>query len=114
MGNDKSDVLHGSLALMVLRTLDALGPTHGWGLARRIEQVAADAFSLNQGTLYPALLRMEQLGWISARWGISENNRRAKFYAITRRGKKQLNAEAQKWERLYGVIERFLTPGDLR
>lgn len=114
MSDDKSDVLHGSLTLMVLRTLAALGPMHGWGLARRIEQVSNEAFSLNQGTLYPALLRMEQLGWISTRWGVSENNRRAKFYSITRRGKKQLDAEARKWERLSGVIEKFLRPGEIR
>src|SRR3984885_5837361 len=98
MANEKSDVLHGSLALMVLRTLDTLGPQHGWGIARRIEQISGDAFELNQGTLYPALLRMQQMGWITSKWGASENNRRARFYAITPAGKKQLAAEAKSWE----------------
>lgn len=110
MASEKSDVLHGSLALMVLRTLDTLGPLHGWGIARRIEQVSGDALALNQGTLYPALLRMEQMGWIASKWGVSENNRRAKFYAITRAGKKQLAAEAENWERLSGILGRFLKP----
>src|SRR6202162_551619 len=106
----KTDVLHGSLAFMVLRTLDTLGPQHGWGIARRIEQISEDALSLNQGTLYPALLRLEQMGWIASKWGASENNRRARFYAITRAGKKQLAAEAQNWERISGIIARFMKP----
>ncbi len=110
MANDKTDVLHGSLALMVLRTLDALGPQHGWGIARRIEQTSGDLLELNQGTLYPALLRMEQMGWISSKWGSSDNNRRAKFYSITRAGKKQLSAEAENWERMSDIIARFLKP----
>jgi PadR family transcriptional regulator, regulatory protein PadR len=110
MAEDKTDVLHGSLALMVLRTLDTLGPQHGWGIARRIEQVSGDALELNQGTLYPALLRLEQMGWIAAKWGTSENNRRAKFYAITRAGRKQLAAESENWERMSGIISRFLKP----
>jgi PadR family transcriptional regulator PadR len=110
MGEDKTDVLHGSLALMVLRTLDTLGPQHGWGIARRIEQMSGDALELNQGTLYPALLRLEQMGWITAKWGASENNRRAKFYAITRAGRKQLAAESENWERMSGIIARFLKP----
>jgi len=110
MGEDKTDVLHGSLALMVLRTLDTLGPQHGWGIARRIEQVSGEALELNQGTLYPALLRLEQTGWITAKWGTSENNRRAKFYAITRAGRKQLAAESENWERMSGIIARFLKP----
>jgi transcriptional regulator len=110
MVNDKSDVLHGSLALMVLRTLDTLGPQHGWGIARRIEQISGDALELNQGTLYPALLRLEQMGWITSKWGASENNRRAKFYVITRSGKKQLATEAQNWERISAILERFLKP----
>ena len=97
---------------MVLRTLETLGPMHGWGIARRIEQMSDKALELNQGTLYPALLRMEQMGWISSKWGISENNRRAKFYAITRGGKKQLEAEAHNWERMSGIIARFLKPGE--
>jgi transcriptional regulator len=110
MPDDKTDVLHGSLALMVLRTLDTLGPQHGWGIARRIEQISGNALELNQGSLYPALLRLEQMGWITSKWGASENNRRAKFYAITRAGKKQLAAEAENWERLAEIIARFLRP----
>lgn len=106
----KSDVLHGSLALMVLQTLNTMGPMHGWGVARRIEQVSRETLELNQGTLYPALLRMEQLGWISTKWGRSENNRRAKFYSITRRGRKQLATEVQKWTHMASIIERFLEP----
>jgi len=108
--NENQDVLHGSLVLMVLRTLDALGPQHGWGIARRIEQMSGDVLALNQGTLYPALLRMEQSGWIRSEWGVSENNRRAKFYAITRAGKKQLASETENWERTSGIIARFLKP----
>lgn len=110
MPNDKSDVLHGSLVLMVLRTLDTLGAQHGWGIARRIEQISGDVLELNQGTLYPALLRLEQMGWITSKWGASENNRRARFYSITRAGKKQLAAEVQNWERIAGVIGRFMKP----
>ena len=110
MGNEKSDVLHGSLALMVLRTLDTLGPQHGWGIARRIEQISGDALALNQGTLYPALLRMEQMGWIASKWGASDHNRRAKFYAISRAGKKQLAMEAENWERISDILGRFLRP----
>ena len=110
MANDKSDVLHGSLALMVLRTLDTLGPQHGWGIARRIEQISGETLELNQGTLYPALLRLEQMGWISSKWGTSDNNRRAKFYAITRAGRKQLAAEAENWERISDIIARFMKP----
>jgi PadR family transcriptional regulator PadR len=110
---DKTDILHGSLALMVLRTLDTLGPMHGWGIARRIEQTSDKILELNQGTLYPALLRLEQMGWIASKWGESENNRRAKFYSITRAGRKQLAAEARNWERMYGVVARFLKPGEM-
>jgi len=113
MANDKSDVLHGSLALMVLRILDTLGPMHGWGIARRIEQTTNDELELNQGTLYPALLRMVQMGWITTEWGVSDNNRRAKFYAITRAGRRQLAAEARNWERMSGIIARFLKPGEI-
>ena len=108
MADDKSDILHGSLALMVLRTLDTLGPQHGWGIARRIEQISGDALALNQGTLYPALLRLQQMGWITSKWGASDNNRRARFYAITRAGRKQLAAEAENWERISGIIARFV------
>src|SRR5580704_10765944 len=98
--DDKMDLLHGSLVLMVLRTLDTLGSQHGWGIARRIEQTSGDLLALNQGTLYPALLRLEQMGWITSKWGVSDNNRRAKFYSITPAGKKQLVAEAKNWERI--------------
>jgi PadR family transcriptional regulator PadR len=110
MKNEKPDVLHGSLVLMVLRTLDTLGPQHGWGIARRIEQISGDMLELNQGTLYPALLRLEQMGWIASKWGLSDNNRRAKFYTITRGGRKQLAAEAENWERTADIIARFLRP----
>jgi PadR family transcriptional regulator PadR len=112
MKDEKADVLHGSLALMVLRTLDTLGPMHGWGIARRIEQMSGDVFAVNQGTLYPALLRLQQMGWITSKWGASENNRRAKFYAITRAGRKQLEVESETWQKLSGVIARFLKPGE--
>src|SRR5579862_694575 len=110
MAREKTDVLYGSLALMVLRTVETLGPLHGWGIARRIEQISEGALELNQGTLYPALLRLEQMGWITSKWGASENNRRARFYAITRAGKKQLAAEAENWERISGIIARFVKP----
>ena len=107
MPKEKTDVLHGSLALMVLRTLDTLGPQHGWGIARRIEQISGDALELNQGTLYPALLRLQQMGWITSEWGASENHRRARFYSITRAGKKQLATEAENWQRISGILARF-------
>jgi len=110
MAKDKTDVLHGSLALMVLRTLDTLGPQHGWGIARRIEQTSGDALELNQGTLYPNLLRLQQMGWIASEWGSSDNHRRARFYSITPAGKQQLAAEAENWERTAGIIARFLRP----
>src|SRR5713101_9785634 len=110
MADDKSDILHGSLALMVLRTLDTLGPQHGWGIARRIEQISGDALALNQGSLYPSLLRLEQMGWVTSKWGASDNNRRAKFYSITRAGKRQLATEAQNWERISDIIARFVRP----
>jgi PadR family transcriptional regulator, regulatory protein PadR len=110
MAKDKTDVLHGSLVFMVLRTLDTLGPLHGWGIARRIEQISGDALELNQGSLYPALLRLQQMGWITSKWGASDNNRCARFYAITRAGKKQLAAEAANWERISGILARFADP----
>jgi transcriptional regulator len=110
MGKEKPDVLHGSLALMVLRTRESLGPQHGWGIARRIEQISGDALELNQGTLYPALLRLQQMGWITSKWGVSESNRRARFYSITKAGHKQLAAEAQNWERIAGILARFARP----
>ena len=113
MTNEKTDVLYGSLAFMVLRTLETLGPQHGWGIARRIEQISGDALQLNQGTLYPALLRLQQMGWITSKWGASDNNRRARFYAITRAGRKQLAAETENWERMSGIIARFMRqPGE--
>jgi len=104
----KADVLHGTLILLVLRTLHTLGPMHGYGIARRIEQISNDLLQLNQGTLYPALLRMEQEGWISCEWGASEKNRKAKFYSITSEGKKQLARETKDWRRMSSTIERFL------
>jgi PadR family transcriptional regulator PadR len=112
MAKDKTDVLHGSLALMVLRILETLGPLHGWGIARRIEQMSDNVLELNQGTLYPALLRMEQMGWVSTKWGESENNRRAKFYTITSAGRKQLASEAANWERMAAILARFVNPGE--
>jgi PadR family transcriptional regulator, regulatory protein PadR len=108
MGTDKADVLQGTLILLVLRTLEALGPTHGYGISKRIEQISEELLQLNQGTLYPALLRMEQEGWISAKWGVSENNRKARFYSITAAGRKQLARETKDWRRMSSTIERFL------
>jgi PadR family transcriptional regulator PadR len=107
---DKTDVLQGTLALMVLKTLETMGPQHGYGIARRIEQMSGDAIALNYGTLYPALVRLERRGWIRARWGVSDNNRRAKFYALTKAGLKQLEAETDRWTRVSGVVDRFLKP----
>ena len=107
---EKPDVMQGTLALMVLKTLDVLGPQHGWGIARRIEQISGNALELNQGSLYPALLRLQQMGWITSKWGASESNRRARFYAITRAGKKQLAAEAANWQRISGILARFANP----
>jgi transcriptional regulator len=106
----RAEVLQGTLILLVLRTLDALGPLHGYGIARRIGQISEELLQLNQGTLYPALLHMEQEAWITAKWGVSENNRRAKFYSITVRGRKQLAAESRDWERMRSTIDRFLGP----
>lgn len=102
------EILQGTLDLMVLQTLEAMGPLHGYGLARRIEQISEDVLQLNQGTIYASLLRLQQRRWITASWGVSENNRRAKFYAITRAGRKQLAAEADSWARISGVITRLL------
>jgi PadR family transcriptional regulator PadR len=104
----KADVLQGTLVLLVLRTLEALGPLHGYGIARRIEQVSEELLQLNQGTLYPALLRMEQEGWITSKWGPSEKNRKAKFYSISSDGRKQLARETKDWERMRSTIDRFL------
>ena len=109
----KTEVWQGTLALMVLKTLSAMGPQHGYGLARRIEQISEDALLVNQGTIYLCLIRLVQKRWITAKWGTSENNRKAKFYAITKAGRKQLQAETHNWERLSGVIGRLLrlSPG---
>jgi len=104
----KSDVLQGTLDLMVLKTLYAMGPLHGFGIARRIEQLSEDVLQLNEGTVYTSLLRLQQQGWIDSKWGTSENNRKARFYSITRLGKKQLDLETENWERIAGVIRRVL------
>jgi len=104
----KSDILQGTLDLMVLQTLDAMGPLHGYGIARRIEQVSEDVLQLNQGTIYASLLRLQHRRWISATWGTSDNNRKAKFYAITRAGRKQLAAQAENWQRISAVMMRML------
>lgn len=108
MGDEKSDILQGTLDLMVLKTLDAMGSMHGYGIARRIEQVSEAALQVNQGTIYLCLVRLVQKGWVHATWGTSENNRKAKFYAISRAGKKQLATEARNWERVAGVMGRVL------
>jgi transcriptional regulator len=105
---EKADILQGTLDLMVLQTLEAMGPLHGYGIARRIEQISDDVLQLNQGTIYASLLRLQQRRWISASWGISDNNRKAKYYAITRSGRKQLSAQALNWERIAGVMGRLL------
>jgi PadR family transcriptional regulator, regulatory protein PadR len=104
----KSEVLQGTLDLMILKTLHALGPLHGFGIARRIEQVSRDVLQLNEGTVYTSLLRLQQQGWIAAEWGTSENNRKAKFYSITKHGQNQLELETENWERISGVIARVL------
>jgi len=109
---DKADVWQGTLALMVLKTLETLGPLHGYGIARRIEQTSAHHLALNYGTLYPALLKLEQEGYIASEWGVSENNRKAKFYRLTRAGRKQLEKEAREWELTTAILARFLTPGE--
>jgi PadR family transcriptional regulator PadR len=114
MAASKSEILQGTLDLMVLKTLDAMGPMHGYGIARRIEQMSEDALQVNQGTIYLCLIRLLQKGWIKAEWGTSENNRKAKFYSITRAGRKQLVAETENWERIAGVIGRLLLLGDRR
>jgi PadR family transcriptional regulator, regulatory protein PadR len=106
----KTDVWQGTLALMVLKTLETLGPQHGYGIARRIEQTSQGLLSLNYGTLYPALLKLEQEGYISSAWGVSDNNRRARFYTLTRAGRKQLAAEAREWQLTTEILARFLAP----
>jgi transcriptional regulator len=104
----KTDVLQGTLDLMVLKTLEAMGSQHGYGIAQRIQQVSGDLLRLNQGTLYPALLRLEQRGWITSKWGVSDNNRRARYYSLTRIGRKQLDREAEEWNRMAAIIARVL------
>ncbi|HLH35680.1 MAG TPA: PadR family transcriptional regulator [Alloacidobacterium sp.] len=107
---DKTDVWQGTLALMVLKTLETMGPIHGYGIARRIEQTSGHLLALNYGTLYPALLKLEQEGYIASEWGLSENNRKAKFYKLTRAGRKQLEREARDWEQATAILARFLAP----
>jgi PadR family transcriptional regulator, regulatory protein PadR len=109
---ERSDVWQGTLALMVLKTLDTLGPLHGYGIARRIEQTSGDQLEVRYGTLYPALLKLEQEGFISAEWGISDNNRRAKYYTLTRTGRKQLAKEAREWGQTTAIIARFFSPSE--
>jgi PadR family transcriptional regulator PadR len=104
----KADILQGTLDLIVLKTLDSMGPLHGYGIAQRIQQVSHDLLQLNQGTLYPALLRLEQRGWISSKWGVSEHNRRARYYSLTAAGRKQLTAETASWERMAELMSRLL------
>ena len=109
MGN-RTEIWQGTLALMILKTIEALGPLHGYGIARRIEQTSGDQLSLNYGTLYPSLLKLEQEGWIVSAWGVSENNRKAKFYKLTRAGRKQLAKESEEWDRTTAILAKFLTP----
>ncbi len=108
MTEPKSDIFPGTLDLLVLKTLEAMGPQHGYGIARRIEQISENLLHMNQGTLYPALLRLQQKGWISSKWGFSENNRRARFYSITKTGQLQLAAETENWERMSAMMARLL------
>jgi PadR family transcriptional regulator PadR len=108
MQSSKSEVLQGTLDLLVLKTLDSLGPMHGFGIALRIQQVSDDLLQLNQGTLYPALLRLEQRGWIASKWGVSENNRKAKYYSLSRAGRKQFEQEVESWDRMSTMINRVL------
>src|SRR5256885_1680333 len=109
---DKKDVWQGTLALMVLKTWHSLGALHGYGIARRIEQTSGDLLAVNYGTLYPALLKLEQEGYISSEWGVSDNNRKAKYYKLTRAGRKQLEREARDWEQATAILARFLAPGE--
>jgi transcriptional regulator len=104
----RADLLQGTLDLLVLKTLDTLGPMHGWGIARRIEQVSGHALQMNQGTLYPALVRLEQAGWVGSKWGVSDNNRRARFYALTAKGRRRLRAEEESWQRMSTIITRVI------
>ena len=113
MGEGK-DVRQGTLALMVLKTLESMGPLHGYGIARRIEQTSGDLLSVNYGTLYPALLKLEQEGYIASEWGVSENNRRARYYRLTRTGKKQVERETREWNETAAIVARFLNPEESR
>jgi PadR family transcriptional regulator, regulatory protein PadR len=108
----KTDVWQGTLALMILKTLEGMGPLHGYGIARRIEQTSGDALSVNYGTIYPALLNLEQQGYISSEWGASDSNRRAKYYKLTRSGRKQVEKEKREWEQTTAIVARFLAPGE--
>lgn len=112
MPQTRNEIMPGTLNLMVLKTLHTIGPLHGYGIARRIEQISGDVVQLNQGTIYPALLQLEQMGWIKSKWGASENNRRAKYYSITRSGLKRLTAEEESWRRTSEVMLRFLAPAE--
>jgi PadR family transcriptional regulator len=109
---NRQDVWQGTLALMILKTLETLGPQHGYGIARRIEQTSGHLLMVNYGTLYPALLKLEQEGYVTSQWGVSDNNRRAKYYRLTRAGKKQLEREAKDWEQTTEILARFLSPGE--
>jgi PadR family transcriptional regulator PadR len=113
MSADKKDVWQGTLALMVLKTLETLGSLHGYGIARRIEQTSGDLLSVNYGTLYPVLLKLEQEGYIASEWGVSNNNRKAKYYKLTRAGRKQLETEARDWEQTTAILARFLSPREV-
>jgi PadR family transcriptional regulator, regulatory protein PadR len=110
MASDKADVWQGTLALMVLKTLEVMGSMHGYGIARRIEQTSGDLLSVNYGTLYPALLKLEQEGDVASEWGVSDNNRKAKYYKLTRAGRKRVEKEAREWEQATAILARFLTP----
>ena len=112
MPESKSDVLQGTLDLMVLKTIESMGSLHGYGIARRIEQVSANTLSVNQGTIYPALLRLEQRAWVKAEWGTSETGRRARFYSLTRAGRRQIEQETENWERIAATMARFLAPSN--
>ena len=109
MGESHQDILRGTLDLLILKTLETMGALHGWGIAKRIEQVSKDVLYLNQGTLYPALLRLQQKGWIEAEWGVSDKNRRAKFYSLTKAGRKQLQLETEEWEQMAAIVARVLS-----
>lgn len=108
--SDKKDVWQGTLALMILKTLETLGPLHGYGIARRIEQTSGNELAVNYGTIYPALLKLEQEGYVKSEWGVSDNNRKAKYYALTKAGRKQVESEAREWEKTTAILARFLYP----